>query len=187
MPIVPSREAIRIRHLLSDHFAGAQGFALIELLAAVVILAIGLLGMAGLQTTGLSANQSAYFRTQATNAISDIADRMRANPDGVDNGDYDNFSTRETLPLVQGCVSQTTGCTPSELAAYDLREWAKHFVDADSLGESYRPLLPGATGLITRADGTNNFTIQVVWQETDWSNDRQKALEDKMLTMQVSL
>lgn len=164
-----------------------EGFTLIELLVAVVVLAIGLLGMAGLQTTGLSTNQSAYYRTQATNAISDIIDRMRANPDGVDAGNYDVISTAGTIPDSQSCISQADGCTPLELANYDIREWAKLFNDVDNLGADYRPLLPGATGTVQRTAGTDNFTVQITWQETDWSENRQKALEDKTLTMRVSL
>lgn len=164
-----------------------QGFTLIELLVAVVVLAIGLLGMAGLQTTGLSTNQSAYYRTQATNAISDIIDRMRANPDGIDAGDYDVINTAGTIPTAQTCISQAEGCTPQELAEYDIREWAKLFLDVDGLGDDYRPLLPGATGTVERTAGTDNFTVQITWQETDWSDNRQKALEDKTLSMRVSL
>ena len=56
-----------------------KGFTLLEVLIALVILSVGLLGLAGLQTTGLRNNHSAYLRSQATLLAYDIADRIRAN------------------------------------------------------------------------------------------------------------
>jgi len=56
-----------------------SGFTLIEVLIAVLVLGIGLLGVAGLQSVALSMNQGSYVRTQATVLARDIADRMRAN------------------------------------------------------------------------------------------------------------
>ncbi len=55
------------------------GFTLIEVLIAMLVLAVGLLGLAGLQATSLRNNQSAYNRSQATQLAYDLADRMRAN------------------------------------------------------------------------------------------------------------
>ena len=59
------------------------GFTLIEVLIAMLVLAVGLLGLAGLQATSLRNNQSAYNRSQATQLAYDIADRMRANSAGI--------------------------------------------------------------------------------------------------------
>ncbi|TVQ74653.1 MAG: type IV pilus modification protein PilV, partial [Oceanospirillales bacterium] len=56
-----------------------NGVSLIEILIALVVLSIGLLGMAALQTRTLSLNHSAYQRTQAVNLSYDIVDRMRSN------------------------------------------------------------------------------------------------------------
>ena len=56
----------------------ANGFTMVELLVAVLVLSIGLLGLAGLQAAGLRNNQSAYLRSQATILAYDVADRMRA-------------------------------------------------------------------------------------------------------------
>ena len=58
-----------------------SGFTLIEVLISMLILAVGLLGLAGLQATGLRNNLSAYNRSQATQLAYDMADRMRANVD----------------------------------------------------------------------------------------------------------
>jgi len=65
----------------------ARGFTLIEALVALIVLSIGLLGIAGMQISGLRANQSAASRTQASYLADDIADRMRANYTAARNGE----------------------------------------------------------------------------------------------------
>lgn len=65
-----------------------HGFTLLEVMVAVFVLAIGLLGMAHLQITSLKHNQSAEFRTQAALLAADMLDRMRANRDAAHTGNY---------------------------------------------------------------------------------------------------
>lgn len=65
-----------------------SGFTLLEVMVAVFILAVGLLGLAQLQVTALKHNQTAEFRTQASLLAGDILDRMRANQAGAHAGNY---------------------------------------------------------------------------------------------------
>jgi len=76
----------------------ASGATLIEVLVAIVVLAIGLLGLAGLQMTSLQSNYSAMMRTKATLLAYDLTDRMRARRQATLTGAYDNNATgdRET-------------------------------------------------------------------------------------------
>jgi type IV pilus assembly protein PilV len=67
---------------------GQRGFTLIEVLIAVLVLAVGLLGLAGLQLAGMKSNHSAYLRSQATIAAYDLLDRMRADPGAFRGGPY---------------------------------------------------------------------------------------------------
>ena len=67
----------------------ARGFTLVEVLVALVVLSVGLLGIAGLQLTSLKANHGSATRTQAVYLAYDIIDRMRANPTAALNHDYD--------------------------------------------------------------------------------------------------
>jgi len=64
------------------------GATLIEVLVAIVVLSIGLLGLAGLQATSIQANQGAYYRSQASILAADITDRMRANRKAAQAGAY---------------------------------------------------------------------------------------------------
>lgn len=65
-----------------------RGFSLLEILVAIIVLSIGLLGLAGLQVSGMKANQGAYLRTQANALAYDIIERMRANATPAINGAY---------------------------------------------------------------------------------------------------
>ena len=97
------------------------GFTLIEILIAVVILSIGLLGLAGLQTTGLHSNHSANLRTQSTLMAYDMTDRMRTNGAGSAGGSYNN-----PTPTDHGCAwdgSAPADCTPQQMAEHDVWEW----------------------------------------------------------------
>ena len=67
-----------------------RGMTLIEVLVAVLVLAIGLLGLAGLQMTGLKSNHSAYLRSQTTLLAYDLTDRMRVNRAAALDGYYDD-------------------------------------------------------------------------------------------------
>jgi type IV pilus assembly protein PilV len=65
-----------------------RGFTLTEVLIAVLVLAVGLLGLAGLQLAGMKSNHSAYLRSQATIAAYDLLDRMRADPADFDDRQF---------------------------------------------------------------------------------------------------
>jgi len=129
-----------------------QGFTLLEVLIALLVLSIGLLGLAALQTTGLRSNEMASMRTTSTMLAYDISDRMRANPQGVAAGDYEIDSGPITVSVID-CT--TENCEPDELALYDLDQWK------DAVAT-----LPGGLGDITQTAGPPlTHTITVRWDE----------------------
>jgi type IV pilus assembly protein PilV len=71
-----------------QHLPYQRGITLIEVLVAVLIFSIGLLGVAGLLVMSVRSNHAAYLRTQVTFLAQSMADRMQANPIGVWSGDY---------------------------------------------------------------------------------------------------
>lgn len=127
-------------HGISSFPSRHWGFTLVEILVAVVVLAIGLLGLAGLQATSLRFNNSAYHRSQATNLAYDMADRMRVNRQAAIAGDY-NIATTDPAP---------TGTT---LADIDRAEWRSALANT----------LPMGTGGITQ--NGNIFTINIQWDD----------------------
>jgi len=126
----------------------ARGFSMVEILVTIFILSIGLLGLAGLQATGLKNNQSAFLRTVAMQQAYDMADRIRANPMGKDAGDYDTLSGTGSDP---GCIS--SGCTPAQMAQYDKYAW-----NTDNAAA-----LPTGQGTVTRSG--NMFTVTLMWDD----------------------
>lgn len=118
-----------------------NGFTLIEVLVGLIILAIGLLGLAGLQMKALRHNNDAYHRSQATLLAYDIMDRMRANRDKALDGDYDiGFGEEPSQNLT--------------MADTDLASWM------DALHDN----LPGPGEGKIAMDGTL-VTVSIRWNE----------------------
>lgn len=143
----------------------ARGFTLIEILVTMFILAIGLLGLAGLTTEGMKNNQGAYLRTQASILAYDMVDRIRANKNQA--AGYQGFSTVNASTTLPSCVSDAAGCTAVDRVTADLAEWTRH-VQGAGAGVA---MLPGGQGRIF-FDGTSSiYTITIIWQETGREGD----------------
>src|SRR5690606_37316619 len=84
VPMTASRSLIAAARGRRESTRGG-GFTLIEVLIALVVMSVGLLGLASLQTNTLAFNRDAYLRSQATALAYDIIDRMRANRDAAVN------------------------------------------------------------------------------------------------------
>ena len=140
------------------------GFTLIEVLVAMVVLAVGLLGLAAVQATSLKNNQSAYFRSQATQLAYDITDRMRANKVGVAAGNYNNQAATNN-----NCNTGT--CTPAQMAGYDLARWNAELAAQLPSGEGVVCLDSTPTqGSSKTAHGCTNsgraYAVKIWWDDS---------------------
>lgn len=97
-----------------------QGFTLVEVMIAFLVMAVGLIGMAGLQNASVSNNQSAYLRTQAMVLAFDMVERIRSNRVGAVSGTGGYSGVAGSA--VSGC-NTTAGCTQANLASNDVYEW----------------------------------------------------------------
>lgn len=137
---------------------GAEGgFTMIEVLVALVVLAIGLLGIAALYLDSLRAGRTAIYRTQAVNMAADLADRIRANRQGV-LAYVSAFADAHVADA--NCEDPAAGCTPAEMAGTDLARW-KDTLEAQ---------LPGGEGEVqvtapAVAGDPGNYVITVRWTE----------------------
>lgn len=136
------------------------GFTLIEILVTVIVLSIGLLGLAGLQATALSFNSTAYQRSQATILAYDIAEQMRANAKAARCGAYTNGVRRigencSILEVPDLSARQT-------VAAQDIQRWRTTLVNT----------LPAGAGTIGYA-GTI-VTITINWDDSRGQNPLQQ-------------
>lgn len=142
-----------------------RGFTLLEVLVAVLVLSIGLLGLAMLQVESLKYNTDAYFRTQATMLAYEIIDRMRANSAAAKAGRYVASAAPSTT---ETCGNTASGCgDTTTLANYDLGVWYSRLgavLPADSTSSE-----------ITQAGNTH--TIIIRWKERDISKSRAWNIE----------
>jgi len=118
----------------------AEGFSLLEVLIAIIILSIGMLGLAALQAASLKTNHGAYHKTQATFFAYDMADRLRANRAVAMAGTY-NIALATDTPAANGNL-------PND----DINDWLTNV----------NGTLPSGDGAIT-CDNTGLCTIMVTW------------------------
>lgn len=128
----------------SQSFHKEAGATLIEVLIAMVVLAIGPIGLAGLQATSIQSNHSAYYRSQATLLASDLADRMRANrTEALTNAYLTNFPTSSANNSVSGTAAEK-----------DIAEWLNRLAVT----------LPDGTGKVEKDNAL--ITISIRWNDT---------------------
>jgi type IV pilus assembly protein PilV len=129
---------------------GQHGFGLVESLVALVVVSVGMIGIAALYGQGLSASRMALYRTQAVNLVGDMADRIRANRRG--GASYGGVGADNNCD-----AGGNTDCAPAELAAHDVWEWQAQVAD----------MLPGGAGTVVHAGAAPpTYTIRVQWQES---------------------
>jgi type IV pilus assembly protein PilV len=152
------------------------GYILIEALITILIFAIGLLGVVGLQAVALSSSSLSTMRTEATVLAADMADRMRANraaADGTVGAGYDGAA-----PAANACRTvyaadvegSPVACTPEELAADDLFDWLDQVEQSLPAGEGIVCIdsTPddGDEAADPECDGVGNaYAIKIWWRQ----------------------
>ena len=127
-----------------------SGFSLIEAMVSLVVVSVGMIGIAALYGQGLGATRTALSRTQAVNLAADMADRIRSNRRG--GASYGGVGANNNCDPGGG-----VNCTPDQMAAHDLWVWNNQVAQQ----------LPNGAGVVQYAPTVPpTFTIQVTWQET---------------------
>lgn len=137
---------------------GPRGVSLLELLVSIVILSVGLLGLAGLQTRALAYGQSALFRSQATALTDDILDRMRV----------DRAHAKAKL-WDTALSTPSASITGSALYETDLKDWK----------EQVETLLPSGKAQIAVVDDT--CTVILEWDDSRGREPAQQFLTKTQL------
>lgn len=139
-----------------------DGFSLIEVLVALVVLSIGMLGIAALHIDGVRTGYSALQRTHAVNLAADMADRIRANPAGnYDVGAGPAGPQPATTCADTAAAAAPGDCTPDQMATYDVWEWRSAIDPAAATG------LPGGAGQVDLDTATDpdSFIVTVSWTD----------------------
>ncbi len=127
------------------------GFTLVEVLVALIILSVGMLGIAGLYVHSMQAGRTSLFRHHAVTLAGDVADRIRANP-------------RAAIAYSQAgannnCVNGGVDCSPVQMAANDIDLWDQQAANT----------LPNGTVAVVFAAGVGGlpptYQITIAWDE----------------------
>ncbi len=144
------------------HFHQNQrAFSLIEAMVALIVFAIGMIGIARMLLMSHQSNASNYLRQQAVQDAYDIIDRIRANRKTALNGNYtvsNIVSTgTPTIPSAPSTKCSSTACSTTQLATYDTWDW---------LANSIAKLPNGCGAITTAASGANTLiTVTVQWSD----------------------
>jgi type IV pilus assembly protein PilV len=96
--------------------SGQKGFSLVEVLITLVIMSVGMLGIAGLYVQSMQAGRTSMFRHHAVTLASDVADRIRANPRAA-------VAYIDPVGADNSCILGGIDCTPAQMAANDILVW----------------------------------------------------------------
>jgi type IV pilus assembly protein PilV len=129
----------------------ARGFTLVEAMVALVVLAVGMLGIAGMYVSTLRSGGGAIYRMQAVNLASDLGDRIRANRSA--NVAYAGAAANNNC---YGAAS--VNCGAALMAANDLFVWRQQIT----------AILPGGTGVVAvnGAAVPYSYQITISWTES---------------------
>ena len=117
------------------------GATMIEVLVAILIFSIGLLGVASTQTVGLSNTQSALHRSYAAQLSYELVDIIRANPIEARNtasifASYDTEVSASVPTTVANCLQVSGSCSTDEMAKTALAQWTARLQSALPEGEA---------------------------------------------------
>ncbi len=139
-----------------------RGFSIVEMLVALVVLSVGMLGIAGLFVYAMQSGSSSIYRTQAVNLAADLADRIRANQ--AANVAYGDAGADHDC--------ETADCTPAEIAEDDLAGWTAQIEGA----------LPAGAGAVDVDGAAAPFTYTIT---VSWSEPGVEEAQSYVLTVQI--
>jgi type IV pilus assembly protein PilV len=141
-----------MKTMKTDSRKRQRGFSLVEVMIALVIMSVGMLGIAGLYVQSLQAGRTSMFRHHAVTLAGDVADRIRANPTAA-------IAYIDPVGANNNCVLGDADCTPGQMAANDVLLWKAQAADT----------LPGGDVTVVFAEAVGatppSYQITISWTE----------------------
>lgn len=142
-------------------YSSQSGATLIEAMISILIMSIGLLGIAGLQVNAISYQKSAWSTHRVAEVSADFAERLRANPTGAKNGSYlysANYATSTSATLTSNnCRATGTYCSTASIAADDI----------SALLTKTRTILPSGSAQV-EGSYSAGFILTVMYRDKDF-------------------
>ena len=127
-----------------------RGITLLESLIAIVVMALGILGILGAQMKTLTDTQSGVRRAQAIRLIEDLGERLQNNPDALTH--LNQYTTSPTTS--KDC--SISACSPDELAIHDIKQWRENVINA----------LKGSDAIVfIPKGGDRQLGVMISWNE----------------------
>lgn len=157
-----------------------KGIGVIEVLIALVLVSFGVLGMAGLQLTGMKHSAGGFNRSKATLFAENLSARMRTNPEAVNDSAYAPFDSgavggiscsTKPVPYCQASKDvDAAECTSTQMAAFDLYSVAcGSWSSADKAVDGVADSLPNGRLQVTCDDApcldNSSYTVLISWSE----------------------
>ena len=154
-----------------------RGISLLESMVAIVVMALGILGILGVQLRTLSDTQGSARRAQAIRLIEDLSERVKVNPNALGNlGSY--TATFAVTPADAPTDCSTTACTPPDLAVYDRNLWLATVKSTMPLGDASIFIAADET----TAGNRRQLGVMVSWRESDRSQLKADGTADTAYT-----
>jgi len=133
----------------------AKGFSLVEVLIALIVMSVGMLGIAGLYVQSMQAGRTSMLRHHAVNLAGDIADRIRANPTA-------GAAYVASTGANNNCVAGNTNCSVAQMAANDIFLWQAQALEfLPPMGDNSQQVVIG----FDAAAVPPTYTVTVRWDE----------------------
>ncbi|MDR1967667.1 MAG: type IV pilus modification protein PilV [Burkholderiaceae bacterium] len=145
-----------------------RGLTLVEALVAMVVAAVGVLGIVGAQIRTLADTQTAVRRSQAILLIEDLSERLRINPNSLavlSSAAAGKLTSGWNATPAAAVDCRTTGCTPEQLNAFDLKDWKSTVGRVLPLGDANIFIAPGETAIKNR----RLLGVMISWRENEES------------------
>jgi len=136
-----------------------KGFSLIESLVAIVITALGILGILGVQMRTLSDTQNGVRRAQAIRLIEDLSERIKVNPSPLSAAVMATYRVSTPGPIASPPAC-TTACTPAQLAQHDIATWKQQVINTLPAGDA----VVFASADETVLNNSRQLGVMISWQ-----------------------
>ncbi len=140
-----------MKHAAFSQVRRLRGFSLVEVLVALIVMSVGMLGIASLYVQSMQAGRTSLFRHNAVTLAGDVADRIRANPTAgaAYAGAGADFN----------CIAQGVNCSAPQMAAQDILVWQAQAEDTLPAGQ--------VQILFDNAVAPPTYRISVIWEEPE--------------------
>lgn len=161
--LVTNRNGVRRWRTSASH---QRGMTLLESLVSIVVLAVGVLGLLGVQMRTLADTQTSVRRSQAIRLIEDLSERVKSNPGAY--AELDSYvapwgDMQGTAPAATACISAAAACTSAELAAHDIWQWKANVKQMLPLGDAIVFVSPDETD----PNNKRQLGVMVGWRQNE--------------------